>query len=73
MVHELFHIDAHSSHSSHLGHVYDRTIEISDGAGNFRNVAAYGPFYTKVLANWATDVGWFVATNGKSQILTTLK
>ena len=73
MVHEIFHLDAHSSRSSFAGHVYDRTIEISNGSTGFQIVGAYGPLYTKVLANWAKDVGKYVATNGKSQILTTLK
>lgn len=67
MMHELMHVNAHSQHATGLiEHVLDRKIRIynSDYKEN-QTVKAYGPLYTKVLANWGGKKGgYFVATNG---------
>ncbi|KAF2728814.1 hypothetical protein EJ04DRAFT_581062 [Polyplosphaeria fusca] len=63
MVHELFHLDMHSSRVPNAGHVLDRKMHMRDFSGNIVSVLAYGPLYTKVLANWSKDVGRYVATN----------
>ena len=64
MIHELFHFDTNSKRVSYkTGHVYDRRMKVKDGVNDKVNV--YGPYFTKVMANWAQDnVGLLVATNG---------
>lgn len=65
-MHELFHLDANSGHVyKSNGHVYDRKIKIYDQySGSIKEISAYGPLYTKVLANWVKNVGLYVVTNG---------
>lgn len=67
MVHELMHIDYTSARASpETGHVYDRAIRIVIPGIGMQKLLAYGPLYTKTLANWAgTKVGYYVATNGE--------
>jgi hypothetical protein len=67
VLHELFHLNSLSRVSS-TGHVYDRTLEYYEAGDTSTvkmKVPAYGPSYTKILANYASvAVGGYVATNG---------
>lgn len=44
----------------------DRSISIFDPTTDgYRTTKAYGPLYTKVLARWRKDPGFYVKTNGR--------
>jgi len=65
-LHELFHINSMAHRVAYrVPHVYDRRFEIySPVAKKLVTVSAYGAEYTKTLARWTTNTGWWVATNG---------
>ncbi|KAF2871138.1 hypothetical protein BDV95DRAFT_607416 [Massariosphaeria phaeospora] len=67
-LHELFHINSMAHRAAYrVKHVFDRKIQIWQPIQKrLVSVMAYGPLYTKTLANWSTNTGWWVATNADS-------
>lgn len=64
-LHELFHINSMAHRVAYrVPHVYDRKFQIySPNAKGLVTLNAYGAEYTKTLARWTTNTGWWVATN----------
>ncbi|KAF2503140.1 hypothetical protein BU16DRAFT_555159 [Lophium mytilinum] len=64
-LHELFHINRMVNNVAYrIKHVYDRKIQIWSPAFNrVVTVQAYGGEYTKTIARWSKNTGWWVATN----------
>lgn len=65
VLHELFHLDSLSKVAT-TGHVYDLQIQYKGNGPTYGKANVYGPFFTKILAQWGgADVGKYIATNGK--------
>ncbi|KAF2817052.1 uncharacterized protein BDZ99DRAFT_470115 [Mytilinidion resinicola] len=64
-LHELFHINAMVNRVAYrIKHVYDRKIQIWSPHFNKQVVVqVYGGEYTKTMARWTKNTGWWVATN----------
>ena len=69
-LHEMFHIDELSKVGGQ-GHIKDLKFQYYDGDfGTNRTTDAYGPLFTKAMARYVSpDVGKFVSTNGRYNIL----
>ncbi|KAF2107814.1 hypothetical protein BDV96DRAFT_653320 [Lophiotrema nucula] len=63
-LHELFHINSATHRvADRVKHVHDRSIKIRGLDGRINQVLAYGPTYTRTLARWTLNTGFWVVTN----------
>ncbi|KAF2840123.1 hypothetical protein M501DRAFT_1015201 [Patellaria atrata CBS 101060] len=64
VLHELFHIREFTQRlSPESNEVLDRTIRVREPGGQFITKQAYSPVFTKVLAHWTQNTGYWVSTN----------
>ncbi|PVH93470.1 hypothetical protein DM02DRAFT_733103 [Periconia macrospinosa] len=73
LMHELMHVDKHAGPATNnrIWHIADRKMRVwNEEYKRIDTIKAYGPLWTKVLANFGTkQIGWLTATNADNLAL----